>query len=103
MGKQVAKFSDARKDLAAVYWNSVMEGEPMPIAIEGVLVHDHDAEISVSKQEEKKMWDPSKINMAHFKKDFDTSPNVIIYHSHNNMGRETHEKSLVKTVKAALG
>ncbi|XP_058215911.1 uncharacterized protein LOC131326985 [Rhododendron vialii] len=100
----VAKSGDARKDPAAAaadYWKSMMKGEPMPAAIEEILVHDdHGAEISASKQKDekkekkkKKRWDPSKISVAHFKRDFDTTPNMIIYHSH--MGH-THEKSLVK-------
>ncbi|KAH7852011.1 hypothetical protein Vadar_019466 [Vaccinium darrowii] len=98
----VTNFGNARKDPAANYWKRVMKGEPMPKAIEEVLVHDHGAEISESK--EKKRWDPSQINMAHFMRDFDTSPNVIIYHSHNNMGRQTTpEKSPAKIIQAAGG
>ncbi|KAH7851446.1 hypothetical protein Vadar_011681 [Vaccinium darrowii] len=80
----VAKFGDARKDpIAADYWKSMMKGKPMPKAIEEVLVHDHDGETSVSKQKEKKMLDPSQINMAHFKMDFETTRNELIYHSLN--------------------
>lgn len=104
MENQVAKSGDARKDpapaAAADYWKSMMKGEPMPGAIEEILVHDHGAEISASKQKdekkEKKRWDPSKISMAHFKRDFDTTPNMIIYHSHMGHHDQTHEKSLVK-------
>ncbi|KAE9448572.1 hypothetical protein C3L33_19515, partial [Rhododendron williamsianum] len=114
IGKSGCEIRDARKDPAAApadylknpaaeaaadYWKSMMKGEPMPAAIEEILVHDHGAEISVSKQKkEKKRWDPSKISMAHFKRDFDTAPNMIIYHSHSHMGHDdqTHEKSLVK-------
>lgn len=96
------KSGDARKDPAEAadkYWKSMMKGEPMPTAIAEILVHDHGAyQIYVSKQKdekEKKRWDPSKISMAHFKRDFDTTPNALIYHSH--MGHDqTHEKSLVK-------
>ncbi|KAI8554286.1 hypothetical protein RHMOL_Rhmol05G0086600 [Rhododendron molle] len=108
----VAKSGDARKDpatapadylknpAAADYWKSMMKGEPMPRAIEEILVHDHGAEISVSKQKDeekkKKRWGPSKISMAHLKRDFDTTPNMIIYHSHLGHHDQTHEKSLVK-------
>ncbi|KAH7852793.1 hypothetical protein Vadar_029257 [Vaccinium darrowii] len=86
----VAKFGDARKDpIAADYWKSMMRGSPIPRAIEEVLVHDQDGETSVSKQKEKKLWDPSQTNMAHFRRDFETTHNVLIYHSHNNMGHGT--------------
>uniref|UniRef100_A0A5B7CBJ7 Putative Organ specific protein n=1 Tax=Davidia involucrata TaxID=16924 RepID=A0A5B7CBJ7_DAVIN len=75
-----ANLMDARKD-PKDYWKSIMKGEPMPKAIED-LVH-LDPPASDLSNEKKELHTPSEtINMNRFIKDFDTRPNVIIYHSH---------------------
>ncbi|PSS26054.1 Ankyrin repeat domain-containing protein [Actinidia chinensis var. chinensis] len=56
-------LSDGRKD-PEDYWKKVMKGEPMPKAIEE-LVHGGQEPLS-----------------GHFKRDFDTKRNQIIYHGH---------------------
>ncbi|KAH7834493.1 hypothetical protein Vadar_016618 [Vaccinium darrowii] len=70
---------DARKD-PADYWKSIMKGEPMPEKIQRLVFHQDPS--SLSKEKIKKWCSSSAIiNMEHFRKDFDTSPNLIIYHS----------------------
>ncbi|KAI8532964.1 hypothetical protein RHMOL_Rhmol11G0259000 [Rhododendron molle] len=75
-----SSFCDARKD-PTEYWNSIMKGEPMPESIQQLVLHQDPS--SLSKEKIKK-WHSSSgsVNMDHFRTDFDTRPNAIIYHSH---------------------
>ncbi|KAL7002710.1 hypothetical protein U1Q18_003869 [Sarracenia purpurea var. burkii] len=87
-------LSEARRD-PEEYWKRMMKGEPLPKAIRE-LVHG-DPELAFMADEgkmEKKKWDPSSeiaINMAQFKKDFDTKPNLIIYHMNHAAERTETE------------
>ncbi|KAK1431170.1 hypothetical protein QVD17_14454 [Tagetes erecta] len=70
----LASVNDARKD-PEEYWRSVMKDEPMPKALEDVLIRD-----------------PSTSNMKdRFTRNFDTKPNLIIYHSHVMYNQKGHE------------
>lgn len=60
---QLSSVIDARKD-PGDYWKSMMNDEPMPKAITDLIHHDTAEESN------------------HFLRNFDTKPNVIIYHSH---------------------
>ncbi|KAI3446092.1 hypothetical protein Pfo_002757 [Paulownia fortunei] len=62
-----ACITDARKD-PRDYWKSKMNGEPMPKAIAD-LYHQNPASDST--------------NLDRFVRNFETKPNVIIYHSHH--------------------
>ncbi|KAL7246720.1 hypothetical protein ACSBR2_001765 [Camellia fascicularis] len=87
-------LSNARKD-PEDYWKKVMKGEPMPKAIEE-LVHGN-------PMASEKKWEASSheaINVAHFKKDFDTRPIAIIYHRHDETKKV---KPLVKDLNSGHG
>ncbi|KAL8195329.1 hypothetical protein R6Q57_025732 [Mikania cordata] len=74
----VASFSDARKG-PEDYWRSVMKNEPMPKALQDVLIRD-----SVASTD--------KVNKKdRFTRNFDTKPNLIIYHSHVMYNQKDHE------------
>ncbi|THF97476.1 hypothetical protein TEA_029162 [Camellia sinensis var. sinensis] len=91
---ELLNLSNARKD-PEDYWKKVMKGEPMPKAIEE-LVHGN----SVASE---KKWEASSheaINVAHFKKDFDTRPIAIIYHRHDETKKA---KPLVKDLNLGHG
>ncbi|XP_041015853.1 organ-specific protein P4 [Juglans microcarpa x Juglans regia] len=64
----LVNLSDARRD-PGDYWKSIMKDQPIPEAIKGLLHRDlpyaSDARENV-----------------HFLKDFDVTPNAIIYHAH---------------------
>ncbi|KAF7126782.1 hypothetical protein RHSIM_Rhsim11G0174800 [Rhododendron simsii] len=77
---QFSSFCDARKD-PTDYWNSIMKGEPMPESIQQLVLH---LDPSSPSKEKIKKWHSSSgsVNMDHFRKDFNTRPNAIIYHSH---------------------
>ncbi|MFS7920794.1 putative organ specific protein [Helianthus anomalus] len=61
------------------YWKSVMKDEPMPETLQNVLVHDSS---SLEDKEKKK---------DQFIRNFDTKPNLIIYHSHVMYNQKGHE------------
>ncbi|CAA0826435.1 Unknown protein [Striga hermonthica] len=66
----VGKVTSARKG-PGEYWKKVMNGEPMPEAIANLLRQSPSAELN------------SK-STTRFIRNFDTRPNVIIYHSHHH-------------------
>ncbi|XP_024959777.1 uncharacterized protein LOC112500511 [Cynara cardunculus var. scolymus] len=68
-------MNDARKG-PEEYWRSIMKDEPMPKAIQDVLSED-----STDKEN----------NRDRFTRDFDTKPNLIIYHSHVMYNQKDHE------------
>ncbi|KAL6531834.1 hypothetical protein OROMI_028197 [Orobanche minor] len=59
---------DARKD-PGEYWESVMKGEKMPKAIANLLGQNSASDFS---------------NTNKFTTNFDTKPNLIIYHNHHD-------------------
>ncbi|KVI01976.1 Organ specific protein [Cynara cardunculus var. scolymus] len=71
----LARMNDARKG-PEEYWRSIMKDEPMPKAIQDVLSED-----STDKEN----------NRDRFTRDFDTKPNLIIYHSHVMYNQKDHE------------
>ncbi|KAH7835790.1 hypothetical protein Vadar_029895 [Vaccinium darrowii] len=81
-GNTMKKFSssyDARKD-PADYWKSIMKGDPMPEKIQQLVFLQDPS--SLSEEKIKKCCSSSdSINTDHFRKDLDTSPNLISYHS----------------------
>ncbi|KAL8540261.1 hypothetical protein ACS0TY_001739 [Phlomoides rotata] len=62
----LAYVSDARKDPGTEYWKSVMDEESMPKAITDLL-HQN----------------PTDTKTERFVRNFETKPNVIIYHSNH--------------------
>lgn len=52
------------------YWKKIMKDQPIPEAIGGII----DQEMA-NPSEKKPFW-------SHFKRDFDVTSNVIIYHPH---------------------
>ncbi|CAK9142584.1 unnamed protein product [Ilex paraguariensis] len=67
-----ANLSNARKE-PGEYWNSIMNGEPMPKAIKDLLLHQDPASQSTTSE---------TMNLKPFIRDFDSRPSVIIYHTH---------------------
>ncbi|CAA0830905.1 Unknown protein [Striga hermonthica] len=66
-----AYVASARKDPGGEYWNQVMKGEPMPKTIADLLQPNPST-------------DSTSRTRARFVRNFDTSPNLIIYHSHHH-------------------
>ncbi|KAL3843470.1 hypothetical protein ACJIZ3_000873 [Penstemon smallii] len=64
----IAYVSDARKD-PGEYWKNIMNGEPMPKAIKDLFNLNSASDFTTG--------------MNHFARDFDTKPNVIIYHTNH--------------------
>ncbi|KAL7584883.1 BURP domain-containing protein 17 [Lactuca sativa] len=71
----LASLHDAREG-PKEYWRSVMKDEPMPKAIQDVLIQDSAR---------------SNNNKDRFTRNFDTKPNLIIYHSHVIYNQKDHE------------
>ncbi|KAG6709548.1 hypothetical protein I3842_06G137600 [Carya illinoinensis] len=61
-------LNDARKD-PEDYWKSIMKDQPIPEAIKGLLRRDLPYASDAREKD-------------HFLKDFDVTPNAIIYHAH---------------------
>ncbi|KAI3497322.1 hypothetical protein L1887_39848 [Cichorium endivia] len=74
----LASLHDAREG-PKEYWRSVMKDEPMPKAIQDVLMEDPNGS---NDKENKK---------ARFTRNFDTKANLIIYHSHVIYNQKGHE------------
>ncbi|KAI3804962.1 hypothetical protein L1987_26882 [Smallanthus sonchifolius] len=74
----LASVNDARKG-PEEYWQSVMKDEPMPKALQDVLIHDQ----SDSGDKENKK--------DRFTRNFDTKANLIIYRSHVMYNQKDHE------------
>ncbi|XP_076922737.1 organ-specific protein P4-like [Bidens hawaiensis] len=73
----LASVNDARTG-PEEYWRSVMKDEPMPKALQDVLIQDP----SNGDKENKK---------DRFIRNFDTKPNLIIYRSHVMYNQKDHE------------
>ncbi|KAI3804961.1 hypothetical protein L1987_26881 [Smallanthus sonchifolius] len=74
----LANLSDARKG-PEEYWGSVMKDEPMPKALQDVLIPGSSA---LRDKENKK---------DRFTRNFDTKANLIIYRSHVMYNQKDHE------------
>ncbi|XP_019169480.1 PREDICTED: uncharacterized protein LOC109165249 [Ipomoea nil] len=70
--------AEARRD-PGEYWDAMMNGDPMPKAITDLLLINQDPSSSSSSPNDR------------FIRDFDTKPNLIIYHSHVDVYPKKHE------------
>ncbi|KAL3515186.1 hypothetical protein ACH5RR_022088 [Cinchona calisaya] len=74
----VVYISEAARKGPGDYWKSIMQDEPMPKAIKELL---HEEYSPSDHQQQQQILFPKALNMQRFLTNFDTSPNVIIYHS----------------------
>ncbi|EXB63583.1 hypothetical protein L484_026922 [Morus notabilis] len=71
---QFASTSESRKDS---YWRNVMKDQPMPKAIQGLIVHDHSE--SAPKNSNEKADCHGTHDQNSFTDDFEPTPNVSAY------------------------
>ncbi|KAK6946219.1 Organ specific protein [Dillenia turbinata] len=70
------------------YWKAVMNDQTMPEAIKGLINQDLATVLSDEKED---CHPSSKMKKGDwFVREFETKPNVIIYHSHEEPKRKTH-------------
>ncbi|KAK6916550.1 Organ specific protein [Dillenia turbinata] len=89
--EQFAGIINARNS-PAEYWKAVMNDQPMPEAIKGLINQDP---ATVLSDENEDCHTSSKMKKGDwFVREFETRPNVIIYHRHEEPKRTTHTKEI---------
>lgn len=82
------EISYARKDLGD-YWKNMMNDQPMPEAIQNLIQTQHEPDAAAGN--------------AHFIRDFDVHPNIILYHTHvDHMKQKQNFESAVSSNRKSL-